>query len=219
MMRRLAILLVACCVFIPSAYASDAETGNDVCQALRDGPDPAGETLNVERLPRGFVCHDVNTSSWPSLGSLAWIGRTDAGTRFWADTSSDLTRIRSAVSLEQLRGIELEFQSLLKPVAGDPGETVIRVYSADGERFEERKIRFSCWDEFGMSIPCAGTPPRDFVLDMRRSAERVEEYVGTDGLVLHPVTFSDLSNPKCYAPIEAYAPIEVVLDLRPYCIE
>ena len=49
--------------------------------------------------------------------------------------------------------------------------------------------------------------------DIAREYE--QEYVGTDGLVLHPVTFSDLSNPKCYAPIEAYAPIEVVLDLRP----
>ena len=157
-MRRLTFLLVACHVFLPAAYASDVEPAN-----------PAGETLDIEQLPEGFVCRDVSASSCSRVGSLAWIGRTEAGTRF---------------SLERLRGIELDFQKLVKPKAIDMSEAVIRVYGADGEQFEERTIRF-------------GSPQRDLILDMRRSAEREAAYMGTD---FH-VQQSDLSNPISYAPI------------------
>ena len=193
-MRRLTFAFVACCVCLPSASASDAETANDICQVLRDGSNAAGETLEIEQLPKGFVCRDAIASSCPTVGSLSWIGRTDAGTRFWADPTGDPGGILSAVSLEQLRGIEMDFQDFLKRETIDPAEAVIRVYGADGVRFEERKIRFR-------------SLPRDFVLDVREPAARATTYTTTDQLA---TSAERSSGPD---PI-AYAPIEVVPELR-----
>ena len=101
------------------------------------------------------------------------------------EAAGTLSGIRSAVSLERLRGIELDFQKLVKPKPIDMSEVVIRVYGADGEQFEERTIRF-------------GSPQHDLLLDMRRSAEREAAYTGAD---FH-VQQSDLSRPISYAPIE-----------------
>jgi hypothetical protein len=131
-----------------------------VCDALQGGPSPAGETIAIEQLPRGFLCRD-GSAPCPNVGNLAWLGRTDAGTRFWVDTSNDSTANQITVSLEQLREVEFAFQSFLKPEAIDPAETVIRVYDSDGDQFEERKVRF-------------GSMPLDILLDMRQREERVK---------------------------------------------
>ena len=152
-MRWFTFLLAACFICLSSAYASD-EASENVCAAS-----PAGETIAIEQLPRGFVCRDGSVPC-PTVGNLAWLGRTDAGTRFWVDTSNDSTGNQITVSLEQLREVEFAFQDFLKPQAIDPSETVIRVYDADGE-YEERKVQF-------------GSVPRDFVLDMRQREERVK---------------------------------------------
>ncbi len=191
-MRRFTLLLAAACICLTGAHASD-DAAENMCEALQRGPSPAGETIAIEQLPRGFLCRAGSAPSCPTVGNLAWLGRTDAGTRFWADTSDDSTGNQISVSLEQMREIEFAFQSFLKPEAIDPSEAVIRVYDADGEQFEERKIQF-------------GSLPRDFVLDMRRRAEKAK--------TRSPTLRSTVTFPRLEAHPFFYAPIEMAPELR-----
>ena len=197
-MRWILLLLAACCFCLSSAHASDKAAEN-VCDVLQGGPNPAGKTIAIEQLPRGFVCRDGDGPRCPEVGNLAWVGRTDAGTRFWADTSDDSTGNRISVSLEQLREIESAFQSFLEPRAIDPSEVVIRVYDADGEQFEERKMRF-------------GSLPRDFVLDMQRREEKAKTRAILDANP-DPLAYTE-AFPRLEAHPFLYAPIEMAPQLR-----
>jgi hypothetical protein len=130
------LLLLGCVAFLPVVQAAD-EIAEPVCEE---------KTVPVEQIPEGFVCD---------------IGRTDAGTRFWLDSSMDTTVTR--LSLERLRESEAALQSFLRPKAVDLSEVVIRVYDADGRNYEERKVRFSAL-------------PRDFVLDAQRRSQQTASY-------------------------------------------
>ena len=193
-MRWITLLLAACCCCLSSVHASE-DTAENLCAALAGGPSPT-KTIALEQLPRGFVCRDGSAPSCPTVGKLTWVGRTDAGTRFWTDTSADSTGNQLSVSLEQLEEIESAYRSFLKPEAVDPSAAVIRVYDADGEQFEERTMRF-------------GSLPNDFVLDMRKREERAKtrSVIAADPLAHTPT-------PTIEAAPFQYAPIEVAAELR-----
>jgi hypothetical protein len=191
-MRRLWLLMVVCCTGLSSVHASDAETGKSVCEALQDTTGPVGKTLALEQLPRGVVCDDDAASTCPSAGRLTWIGRTDSGTRFWADTTEAPSGIRHSITLETLRKVESAFPDFRRSRGIDPSESVIRVYDEDGKGYEERKIRF-------------GSIPRDFLLDLQRRAEKAETRSTIDGGTV------DLINSGSSA---FYTPIQVDSSLR-----
>ncbi len=149
------LLLLGCLAFLPVVQAAD-EIAEPVCEE---------KTVPVEQIPRGFVCDERTPSACPSAGNLACIGRTDAGTRFWIDSSIDTTDTR--LSLEQLKKLDAAFRSFRRPQAVDPSETVIRVYDADGKNYEERKVRFSAL-------------PRDFILDAQRRSQKTASYFDPD---------------------------------------
>ena len=73
-MRWITLLLAACCWCLSSAYASD-EAAENVCDALQTGPSPAGKTIAIEQLPRGFLCRD---GSAPSCRSTVTLPRLEA---------------------------------------------------------------------------------------------------------------------------------------------
>jgi hypothetical protein len=137
---------------------------------------------------------DVLITIDPDTGAgtcnLACIGRTDAGTRFWIDSSMDTPGTR--LSLEQLRELEAAFQGFRRPEAVDPSETVIRVYDADGKTYEERKVRFSAL-------------PRDFVFDAQRRSQKTASYSIPDE-ALDAATRSSLAagglDPRSFFPIQ-----------------
>ncbi len=159
---------------LSSVYAGDSDTVLDVCE-YPSAERPAANDVQVDRLPRNSLCHH---SSGSELGDLAWIGRTDSGTRFWVDSTRDLAGALQSISLEDQQEIESNaLRSFLKPSQVDPLETVVRVYDEDGRQYEERKIRFQ-------------SLPRDFVLDTRRRSEAI------DG----PQTYAPYEIQKQYAP-------------------
>jgi hypothetical protein len=174
------LLLLGCFAFLPVVQAAD-EIAEPVCEE---------KTVPVEQIPKGFVCDERTSSACPSAGNLACIGRTDAGTRFWIDSSMDTTGTR--LSLEQLREFEAAFQSFRRPEAVDPSETVIRFYDADGKNYEERKVRFSAL-------------PRDFVLDAQRRSQETASY-SVPGEAVDAATESSLAagglDPRSFFPIQ-----------------
>jgi len=179
-MHRSRILLLGCLAFLPVAQAAD-EIAEPVCEE---------QSVPVEQIPRGFVCDERTPSACPSAGSLACIGRTDAGTRFWIDSSIETTGTR--FSLEQLREFETALQNFRRPEAVDPSETVIRVYDADGKHYEERKVRFNAL-------------PRDFVLDAQRRSRKTASY-SVPGETADAAMESSLAagglDPRSFFPIE-----------------
>jgi len=173
-------LLLGCLAFLPIVQAAD-EIAEPVCEE---------KTVPVEQIPKGFVCDERTPSACPSAGNLACIGRTDAGTRFWIDTSMGTTGTR--LSLEQLRVFEAAFQSARPSNAVDPSAVVIRVYDADGKNYEERKVRFSAL-------------PRDFVLDAQRRRQETASY-SVPGDAVDAALASSLAagglDPRSFFPIE-----------------
>jgi hypothetical protein len=161
-------------------------------QAADEIAEPVCEekTVPVEQIPKGFVCDERTPSACPSAGNLACIGRTNAGTRFWIDSSMDTTGTR--LSLEQLREFEAAFQSFRRPEAVDPSETVIRFYDADGNYYQERKVRFSAL-------------PRDFVFDAQRRSQETASY-SVSGEAVDAATESSLAagglDPRSFFPIQ-----------------
>ena len=186
-MHLFRLLLLGCLAFLPVVQAAD-EIAEPVCE---------NKTVPVEQIPKGFVCEERTPSACPSAGNLACIGRTDAGTRFWIDSSMDTTVTR--LSLEQLREFEAALPSFRRPVAVDLSETVIRVYDADGRSYEERKVRFSAL-------------PRDFVLDAQRRSQETASY-SVPGEAADAATSSALAtvglDPRSFFPIQL-APTLVV---------
>jgi len=173
-------LLLGCLAFLPVVQAAD-EIAEPVCEE---------KTVPVEQIPRGFVCDERTPSACPSAGNLACIGRTDAGTRIWIDSSMDPTGTR--LSLEQMKELEAAFQSFRRTEAVDLSETVIRVYDADGKNYEERKVRFSAL-------------PRDFLFDAQQHSQDTAWYSVT-GQAVGAAAQASLAggglDPRSFFPIE-----------------
>ena len=179
-MHRSRLVLLGCLAFLPVVQAAD-KIAEPVCEET---------TVPVEQIPKGFVCDERTPYACPSAGNITCIGRTDAGTRFWIDSSMDTTGPR--LSLEQLREFEAALQSFRRPQALDPKETVIRVYDAAGNNYEERKVRFSAL-------------PRDFVLDTQRRSQKTASYSvpgeGVEAAIESSLAAGGL-DPRSFLPIE-----------------
>lgn len=154
------------------------------------------------------------------LGCLAFLPVVQAGDEIaepvceektWSDSSTSATGIQ--FSLEQLRELQVAFQSFRRPEAVDRSESVIRIYDADGKNYEERKIRF-------------GAIPRDVVLDAQRRSERT----GSDSALREmsdaawrSANFvSDQVDRRLFLPIQAapnltFTPIEITRTFSGIC--
>ena len=165
-MGRICLVMVVGCIGLSIAQASDSGAHQSVCEAPRDCSDPAAKTLTLEEPPEDVVCRD--------------------------DTTGDLAGIESPLNLEALRGIESAFPDFRRSKGIDLSESVVRVYDADGNQYEERKIRF-------------GALPRSLMLNLQRRAEKAEASSAIEG-VPEPLQYTPdfckpLTDPLLYAPI------------------
>jgi len=169
-MGRVFLITVVLSAGLSIAPALESETGPNFCEALQEPSDSAAMPVAPELPSEGVVSRDDRKAACFAIGEPA---------------ASGFTR-------EALRGIESEFPDLRRSKEINLSESAIRVYDADGNQYQERKIRF-------------GLLPREFMLDLQRRAEKTEARSAIDcgaEPLQHAADFcKPLTDPLLYAPI------------------